>query len=1095
VAKHPAKCPKCGTRLEFDSAVDERLVCSGCGAALAAPGRSSSSGDSDPLIGKRLGEFEVVELLGRGGMGAVYKARQASLDRFVALKVLPQALSRDASFVERFGREARSAAAVSHPNIIEIHAVGEQDSYQFIAMELVEGETLGDVLSREGRVAVERAMALMRQVAAALATAHGAGMLHRDIKPSNILIKSDGLAKVADFGLAKRTEVDISVTATGVPLGTPLYLPPEVARGQAAEARSDLYSLGATFYQALAGRPPFQGTTMAEVAIKHVEATVPPLQQLAPDVPPALCRVIHRLLRKNPADRYPSAEKLLEALARLGPVGGVSVPRVPSAATHTLPPDARPRRATTARKRAVGGASGRRSQAEGGSRPRGVPRWLLIAGPIAAVALVVLILALRSRGTDPPPKAAVRPSPPALPTPRTSSPAAADPALERNAAIVFKNIQTCISKRDWKKAKGYLARLQTKYGNTQFAAAHKADIAALREQIDAARSASPPEPRRPKPDPPKPKPSEPTGRAPEPAAAQPPEPRPDDTPRVEQPQKPAPQPPALPTALDGKDVAERLAKLRAKMIERINTANPRLSKRSLGLKGLNADLVEADERGITTAKLPSGKAETFAWDDLEPDAVRRLAGYSAKTADDHLAAGILLLECSRHAPRDGTPHAAREDYIAAVEAAETHFAKAKAGGLAVDRYLDPLAAAAFAQAQALIGKQDAAKAKAALDTLEQKYAKTAWLAHHKDDVAAARRAVADILADRLYAQAAARFKAKDLWALKPVVEKLRADYPQAKAVTDGGRTPSFGQMAAAVAKLGKFLTVRQDGKGDFSTVQAALNAAEPNGLVEIADSGVYRERIEIKEHLEGLTLRGRRGCWPIFTSKGAKNQGKPLIHVVANGVKIEHLVLSDMVPSGSASCIRLSKGANAALHFVVLYGAIGNIGLRGCVIAGRNESHWLADCIQLAGMVESDHGTRVLTNCLVQRVRTITHGGIRLKRCTVLGEANSGLKAGYVADSIVESISFPGDSSVGPIIHSCVFGKKPYKRKAKPGVGCFSRDPQFRDPKRFDYRLKPSSPCRGKARDGGDIGCRYTPEMIEMLKLAFEMRKKGFIKF
>jgi len=506
VAKRPAKCPQCGKELEYESAVAGSIVCPNCHATLKAPGQVvPRPRPGDPLIGQSLGEFEIVELLGRGGMGAVYKAQQASLDRLVALKVLPKRLAADASFVERFSREARSAAAVRHPNIIEVYAVGEDKGHQFIAMEFIDGENLSDTLKREGKLAPDRAIEVMRQTASALADAHESGILHRDIKPANILIDTKGRVKVADFGLAKQVGVDVSVTATGAALGTPLYMPPEAAQGQPLDPRSDLYSLGAAFYRALAGKPPFDGATPAELAVKHVTTQVPPLQQLAPDVPPALCRIVHRLLRKNPAERYESAEKLIEALdrvegrlgggapvSRVGVVGGTSASRADaSAGTRTAPPASR---AATRRQ-----PTGR----HGGGGPN-KKRIAFIAS--TAFLTLFLILLLIPWGKQSPRRAAVPSPPPASRVPRPASPAAASAALERNAAVVFKNIQTCIGKNDWKKAEAYLARLQSKYGKTKFVAAHRSDIATFRKQFDTALA---PTPQPPKPAPPKPKPPQP----------------------------------------------------------------------------------------------------------------------------------------------------------------------------------------------------------------------------------------------------------------------------------------------------------------------------------------------------------------------------------------------------------------------------------------------------------------------------------------------------------------------------------------------------------------------------------------------------------
>ncbi len=212
-----------------------------------------------PEMPKQIGGFELLELLGRGGMGSVYRARQVSLGRLVALKVIARRLAADERFVARFEREARAAAAVHHPNIVAVYSVGEDSGQHYIAMELVAGEGLDALVKREGPLPQDRALRMMKQVTAALAAAHEADIVHRDIKPSNILLAAEESVKVADFGLAKRMATDVTVTQTGAMMGTPLYHPPEAARGERYDARSDLYSLGATFYHLLAGKPPFEG--------------------------------------------------------------------------------------------------------------------------------------------------------------------------------------------------------------------------------------------------------------------------------------------------------------------------------------------------------------------------------------------------------------------------------------------------------------------------------------------------------------------------------------------------------------------------------------------------------------------------------------------------------------------------------------------------------------------------------------------------------------------------------------------------------------------------------------------------------------------
>jgi len=242
------------------------------------------------------------------------------MDRIVALKVLMGQAAWDEKFFARFTREAQTAGAAGHPNIIEVYDTGYDRGWRYIAMEYMDGGSLADVLKRDGPLAPGRALELMKQVAGGLGEAHRMGILHRDIKPSNILLTSRGWAKVADFGLAKRPDVDLSVTRPALVLGTPVYMAPETLRGEEYDVRCDLYSLGATFYQTLTGQPPFTGTTCTELVTKHLEAQPAPLSDVSPGTPRPLARIVHQLLEKKPLDRYQSAGDLLHALE------GVSLP-------------------------------------------------------------------------------------------------------------------------------------------------------------------------------------------------------------------------------------------------------------------------------------------------------------------------------------------------------------------------------------------------------------------------------------------------------------------------------------------------------------------------------------------------------------------------------------------------------------------------------------------------------------------------------------------------------------------------------------------------------------------------------------------------
>lgn len=348
-----AKCARCGKRFSCVPPSAGYVSCPGCGVKLRV--RADLVAPKPPLgPGGSLGPYEILDLIGRGAMGAVYKARHTKSSLLCALKVLPQKFTRDPSFIERFRREGRAAAAISHPNVIQVLDVGEADGHYYIAMEYVEGESLGDRLKRDGTLPPELAMDLMRQTASALAAAHALGIVHRDIKPVNILLTTEGQVKVADFGLAKRSGVDVDVTMPGARLGTPLYMPPEMALGRPADARSDLYSLGATFYHALVGRSPVDAPTSGEVVSKLLHEQAPSLDEAAPHAPADLRRAVDRLVRKDPAERFQTAREVLEALGGGGELPEApEPPRRPPPPPPPPPPEAMQPAARGARRRAV----------------------------------------------------------------------------------------------------------------------------------------------------------------------------------------------------------------------------------------------------------------------------------------------------------------------------------------------------------------------------------------------------------------------------------------------------------------------------------------------------------------------------------------------------------------------------------------------------------------------------------------------------------------------------------------------------------------------------------------------------------------------
>jgi len=274
---------------------------------------------SADLSGRRLGDFQLLRRLGRGAMAEVYLAEQTTLRRRVAVKVLRAELAGDQTYLRRFEREAQAAASLVHGNIVQIYEVGRHEGVHYIAQEYVQGENLAQWVRRYGALDLRQAVSLMRQVAAALARAAEQGVVHRDVKPENIMLTRSGEVKVADFGLARvaRTGETSELTQAGITMGTPLYMSPEQVEGKPLDPRSDLYSFGATCYHILAGSPPFQGETVLGVAMQHIKTPPEPLENHRRDLPPALCRMVHRMLAKDPNNRYQSAGELLGDLRRL----------------------------------------------------------------------------------------------------------------------------------------------------------------------------------------------------------------------------------------------------------------------------------------------------------------------------------------------------------------------------------------------------------------------------------------------------------------------------------------------------------------------------------------------------------------------------------------------------------------------------------------------------------------------------------------------------------------------------------------------------------------------------------------------------------
>ncbi|MBX3471212.1 MAG: serine/threonine protein kinase [Planctomycetes bacterium] len=313
--------------------------------SLVTPGRGPAPAPVLPqAVPRTLGPYEVVRELARGGMGAVYVARHPRLDRQVALKIL---LGLDPARLKRFEIEARATAKLRHPNIVPIHEVGEEGATRYLVMDLIEGESLKDRIERLGPLDPVEAARMTEKVARALDYAHRRGVLHRDMKPSNVLVDLEGEPLITDFGLAKEVEGEERLTVTGQLIGTPVYMPPEQATGARGriDARSDVYSLGATFYEMLTGGPPFQGDHLMNIVVAVVRDAPAPPSKARPGLDPALEAICLRCLAKDPAARYESAGALAEALG-----AWLRARRAPAADARAGPPPRRrwPRRRSLA---------------------------------------------------------------------------------------------------------------------------------------------------------------------------------------------------------------------------------------------------------------------------------------------------------------------------------------------------------------------------------------------------------------------------------------------------------------------------------------------------------------------------------------------------------------------------------------------------------------------------------------------------------------------------------------------------------------------------------------------------------------------------
>ncbi len=318
-------CPSCGERYNVRRSACDRAACPADGSGLALLDGSAeqigvvatlspaTTPDEAP-IGLEIGRCRIVEFLGRGGMGAVYKARHLPLNRYVALKMIPSA-SQDQTFIKRLVVEAQTVARLEHPNIVQVYDVGYEKGYFFMVMQFLRGATLARRLEEFGRPPLPEALEIIRDVALGLEAAHAQGVIHRDIKPSNIFVSDDGRARLMDFGLSLMTESRDDFG--GLVVGTPGYMSPEQYQGRPVDARSDIYSLGVVFYLLLTGVRPFGGNSPSEVRDAQLMAKPKAPRVINSDVTEGIQAVVAKMMSRVPQRRYPSVSSLLEDLGRL----------------------------------------------------------------------------------------------------------------------------------------------------------------------------------------------------------------------------------------------------------------------------------------------------------------------------------------------------------------------------------------------------------------------------------------------------------------------------------------------------------------------------------------------------------------------------------------------------------------------------------------------------------------------------------------------------------------------------------------------------------------------------------------------------------